>query len=346
MRELKDLSLNITEPEYRELPYLSYSAIARYAKEGFNCLSKLDEKLETPSLTFGSMVDTLITEGSEAFNSKFVIAKEINAADGVKNIIKEVFSINNSSSLVDIDKDTIISIARTQEYRNNWKDDTLYNHIIKEGSEYYDLLKLSVGKILVSSDEYAKALAVYDCLKTNELTKHYFKDNNPFDDTVKRYYQLKFVTDWDNGMPTCKCMFDLIIVNYETMEIIPCDLKTTSRPEYEFSEVFIKYRYDIQGSLYSKILKNIISKDEYFKDFTIKPFKFIVVNKESLNPLIWEFDYHLIESPLIIGDITLNNVYDLILNMTEEKNRELPIGVTNKQSNNIIEKLKQKYERQ
>ncbi len=30
-------------------------------------------------------------------------------------------------------------------------------------------------------------------------------------------------------------------------------------------------------------------KDPYFKDFTLENYRFIVVNKESLTPLVWEF---------------------------------------------------------
>jgi hypothetical protein len=30
-------------------------------------------------------------------------------------------------------------------------------------------------------------------------------------------------------------------------------------------------------------------KDSYFKDFTLMPYRFIVVNKFTLTPLVWEF---------------------------------------------------------
>jgi hypothetical protein len=30
-------------------------------------------------------------------------------------------------------------------------------------------------------------------------------------------------------------------------------------------------------------------KDSYFKDFTLMPYRFIVVNKHTLTPLVWEF---------------------------------------------------------
>lgn len=47
----------------------------------------------------------------------------------------------------------------------------------------------------------------------------------------------------------------------------------------------------IQARLYAALLQANLLKDPYFKDFTIKNYRFIVVNKETLTPLVWEFPY-------------------------------------------------------
>ena len=60
-----DISWQVTEPEYRADSALSYSTLARFAREGFNKLDSLFDKLDTPSLTFGRAVDALITGGQE-----------------------------------------------------------------------------------------------------------------------------------------------------------------------------------------------------------------------------------------------------------------------------------------
>ena len=56
-KSLKDISWNVTEAEYRADSALSQSTLTRYEREGFNNLSKLFDKIESPSLTFGSAVD-------------------------------------------------------------------------------------------------------------------------------------------------------------------------------------------------------------------------------------------------------------------------------------------------
>lgn len=63
MKSLKEISWDVDEATYRADPALSYSTIARYEREGFNNLDKLFDKLDTPSLTFGRAVDSIITGG-------------------------------------------------------------------------------------------------------------------------------------------------------------------------------------------------------------------------------------------------------------------------------------------
>ena len=65
MKELKDISWNVTEEEYRADPALSYSTLAKYERGGFNSIPTLFDKVESPSLTLGSAVDSLITGGEE-----------------------------------------------------------------------------------------------------------------------------------------------------------------------------------------------------------------------------------------------------------------------------------------
>lgn len=43
----------------------------------------------------------------------------------------------------------------------------------------------------------------------------------------------------------------------------------------------------IQAQLYTYILQQVISEDEYFKDFKIAHYSFIVINRYTLAPLVW-----------------------------------------------------------
>ena len=62
MKSLKEIALQIDEPIYRKMPELSYSLLSRFQRVGFD-ISKLQECVSSPSLTFGSAVDAIITGG-------------------------------------------------------------------------------------------------------------------------------------------------------------------------------------------------------------------------------------------------------------------------------------------
>lgn len=78
-------------------------------------------------------------------------------------------------------------------------------------------------------------------------------------------------------------------MDHRNKTISPIDLKTTGHPEEEFESSFAQWRYDIQAKLYTYILQECIKDDPYFKDFKILHYRFIVINKKTLAPIIWEF---------------------------------------------------------
>lgn len=81
----------------------------------------------------------------------------------------------------------------------------------------------------------------------------------------------------------------LIIVDYDKKKVFPIDLKTSYVAEWDFEENFLKWHYYIQARLYWRIIRANMDADEYFKDFSLEDYRFIVVNKKTLTPLVWEF---------------------------------------------------------
>lgn len=240
---LKAISWNVTEQQYRNNPALSYSTLARFEREGFNKLDSLFESLDTPSLTFGSMVDTLITEGKEVFNSKFLAADFPAIPDSIIKIVKEAFNKYHSEyrNLTDISNDALLTIIDEQGYQKNWKPTTRCSVVKEKGAPYYHLLWSAKDKKIVDIETKEAAFRAVEALKTSECTKHLFAPNNPFEPEIERLYQLKFITDFED-IPY-RCMADLILVNHKTKQIIPVDLKTSSKPEWDFFKSFVDWRY-------------------------------------------------------------------------------------------------------
>ena len=297
MKSLKDLSLQISEEQYRENPALSYSLIATYEKGGFSSIPHLYDKKESDALTFGSMVDTIITEGMEKFQEKFVIADFKIPSDSIKEVIDFLLEHSTEEFFEDIPDDVILTTCDLKEYQMRYKAETRLSKIKLEGEAYYNTIRQIGNRKVVSDEVYQEVLAVVGALKSHTQTSKYLQQTKE-DSNIEFLYQQKFSTNL--GGLDVRCMFDLIIVNHDRKIIIPIDLKTSSMLEYDFPKKYLENRYDLQSRLYCKILKNIIKDDEYFKDFKIGDFRFMVVNKNNRLPLVFIDEYSFVE-----GDIEM-----------------------------------------
>lgn len=285
-KSLYDISWQVSEEEYRADKALSYSTLARYEREGFNNLDKLFDRVETPSLTFGSAVDSIITGGQKEFDERFMVAEFPSIPDSIIKIVKSLYKqyAGENRSLLDISDNSIIRETESQGYQMNWKPETRAKVIKEKGSEYYNLLFVAGDRCILDTKTYQDVCNAVRALKESESTKFYFAEDNPFDD-IERFYQLKFKGEFD-GI-TYRNMADLIIVNHKEKWIKPVDLKTSSHTEWDFYKSFVDWRYDIQARLYWAIIRQNMDKDEYFKDFKLLDYDFIVVNRRTLTPLVW-----------------------------------------------------------
>lgn len=299
---LKDISWQVPEEVYRSDSALSYSTLARYEREGFNNLDKLFDRIETPSLTFGSCVDTLITGNEEEFNNLFMVAEiDNNLSDTLVTIVKRLFNDfkDKYHLLDDIPEAAILTDIEDISWNNHWLPKTRVKKIKEDCSGYYSLLYLADGRTIIDTKLYHEVLNTVDALKSSNATKFYFEPNNIFDNNIERFYQLKFKATFNNV--DYRCMMDECIVIHDKKLIVPIDLKTSSHTEWDFAESFMQWKYMIQGRLYYRILKDNLDKDDYFKDFTIAPYKFIVANRYTLTPLVWNFEDTFVEGELVYG---------------------------------------------
>lgn len=293
-KSLREISLPITEEEYRADGCMHYSTLAKFARCGFHGLSTLFDRIETPSLTNGSAVDSIITGGQSEFEERFMVAEIPSLSDNMLKIVKHLFDNckENFDSIDKIPVETRVAVWDMFDGRK-WQPKTKADKIVEEGSEYYKLLFIAEGKTILSTEAYNTVLAQVEALKESDATNWYFRDDMPADasgipfDGIERLYQLKFRTSKD-GIDY-SCMMDLVVVDHNAKIIYPVDLKTSSHYEDEFFKSFIDWDYQIQARSYSRSLRDTIMKDEYFKDFTIADYRFIVVNKKTLTPLVWLF---------------------------------------------------------
>ncbi len=91
-KPFSSLAWDVSEKEYRADSALSYSTLAKYEREGFEHLDTLFDKVESPSLLLGSCVDTLLTDGEEAFNEAYYVSDIPSMEPTVEPVVKEVFN--------------------------------------------------------------------------------------------------------------------------------------------------------------------------------------------------------------------------------------------------------------
>ena len=338
-KSLKDISWVCEESEYRADPAYSYSTIAKFDREGFEKLDSLFDKVESPSLLFGSCVDTLLTDGQEAFDARFFVADFPEIQDAVKKIVEELFNsyADTYDDLNNIPDKYIIPMTEVYEYQRNWKPETRAKVIKEKGSEYYNLKYLAGDKTIITSALYVDVISCVVSLKTAESTKWYFEDDDPFDDSIERLYQLKFKGEYE-GIPL-RCMADLIMVDHKNKIIYPCDLKTSYKAEWDFWKSFIEWRYFIQANLYAEIIRQNIEKDEYFKDFKIADYRFIVICNRTRQPLVWEWNKTKTETDFAINNVQFPNWRGIVKKLDYYlKNRpQVPEGIDTNKPNNLTD---------
>lgn len=327
---MEEISLNITEAEYRALPALSYSAIARYNREGYSCISHLFESISSTSLTLGSVLDCIITEGYETFNDKYYVSK-FNPENKSSKILMDIYKIfkDNSLTINEILDNYPEQVELVMNNNDYYKNKTLKSRVkdLMDYLEYYDDIIIANNRIIIYKDLYKDAEKMYKSLYNNPITHGILFDNST--NQIKKYWQIKFKTNLA-GI-NLKCMFDLLMVNDDNKTIYPVDLKTTSTEPFKFFESFVHWGYQIQVRLYTQILKNII-KDTKYKDYKIATYKYIVVNKNFNNPLVFDIPFSLEE-----GDIEVEgNLFKDPISLAKDLDKELKIYAEGSEYPSII----------
>lgn len=286
MKSLKDYSLNLPEQEYHDLPCWSYSTIAKYARNGFSAIATLHDKMKpTPEMEFGSLFDSFITKGKQTLNDYAVADFSVPPAE--KGVLDYLATTSTISHFDEVEMQDVLNAAETVGYQSKWKPQTRYEKI-SNYSDYYDTLKS--GKKLVSKADWDDAMEMYKVFREDPYLKKLFGTKNT--DEIEYIYQAQFKTTFNTGFEAIdvKIMPDLMVVNHKEKTIRLVDLKTSSMPAYDFPEHFVKMRYDIQGELYTDVMKKIIADDKDYCSYTILPYLFVDISRADMVPVTYEID--------------------------------------------------------
>ena len=343
MKHISEISWLVDEPTYRKHPALSQSNLAKFEREGFSSLPTLFDHVETPSLIFGSVVDELITGDAKSFKNRFIVADFPKLQPQQETAVKRLAEVYGKDymSMDKLSDAQLLSVLDECAFNKHLLEATRIKKIKETACvDYFRLLCACSDKKVITQDVYDTAAECAQKLKGDPATKAYFGRD---DDDVKHYYQLKFKNVIDGV--EYRGMLDLVIVDYKRKVVVPCDLKTTSSLEYEFYDSFMHWRYDIQARLYWRLLRMAMDADDYFKDFRLADFRFICINKQTKEPLVWYFDKVRNEKDIIIGNRKLRAPWTIgsELRYYLDKHPKVPSGIKKVGLNSITEHLEKKY---
>lgn len=288
---LSDYSLNIPEEQYHAYPAWSYSIIAKYARNGFSAIATLHDKTKpTPEMEFGSLFDSILTKGRKTLDEYIVDSTNMTIEPAEKAVFDTMLSMGytepyESLSIADIENAMNKCDSFCSKYK---KQDTRRSHLLN-ASGYYNLRR--TGKKVVSQIDWDDAVEMARVFRNDAYLKTIFGTKST--DDVEYIYQSQFVitVDIEGEDVKVKFMPDLMIVNHTQKTIQLVDLKTSSIPGYEFADHFLKLRYDIQGELYSDGIKQIISTDPEYSDYTVLPYLFTDISRTDKVPVTYQIDF-------------------------------------------------------
>lgn len=289
--------------EYYASNCLGHTKIVNFETYGPTSLRKDFTLPCTDAMIFGSIVDTLLTRSDNFLEEYYIPSQNIKPTASETPFIN--YLVDNEINPYSLTDDVLSSILDT------CKTYTIYTKSIDKRLEKARKLFPLVKEILdnkhkkvITQEQFSDALNCINALKTSDITRPIFE--NP----SQVVYQVQMI---GNGGYT-HALFDLIYVDIENKIIHPIDLKCTSYPEREFiSHSFYKFKYYRQAELYMSILKDNLYSYLYDDGWKIAPFKFMVVCKNTLSPMLYEFPIVYEDGRLKISDKTTVEGLDQVL---------------------------------
>jgi hypothetical protein len=296
------MGINITpQPQikaYFESPRLGQSTLKGLLKgfDSFLSNQDKDEKElhyeEKEHFIIGSAVDCILTGEAGEFKKQYYTSQlDKKPSDVEMSMTQQVYDelagngiFEKSENTIELkDCEDMIKIAiENHDWQRNWKMETKVAKIIDACSNYFNDLKASYGKQILSSEQNAKIHNIVNSLRLNRRTKRFFdrESQAAMGTNIEFYYQLPIYFEYE-GID-CKALLDLVVVvrNEEgnIVEIFPYDLKTMAGTTKYFLSSLKARRYDIQAVWYTNALMSHFNVTRE----VVKQFSFIV--ESSTNP--------------------------------------------------------------
>lgn len=254
-------------------------------------------------LVIGRVLHCLLLEPAN-FDNQFAVMTSKIPSENNKKIIDNIFrnylvNQNNTLTLEDYSKDILTHLLTINLHQSLKTDQQRLDKILTdENNEYFEFLKLSLGKTVIDQTILDNCKMSLDVIKANDDVRSLLQlDKIQEDDEIEVYNEL-IVSMSDKNLPFgFKGVLDNVVVDHNSKTLFINDLKTSGKSIQDFPESVDYYKYWIQGTIYVMLASEKFLKDK--QDWNVQ-LTFIVIDKynqvypyqvssESLNK--WKIDF-------------------------------------------------------
>lgn len=223
----------------------------RVLKKRLDGIREDDEKRH---FRIGSAIDTILTEGMDAFRKDFYVAPK-KRPSGMMGIFIDNLPLDIDDESPEEAYQKAYEIAGykwpiTSVIDSLWKND--------DNKSYFLARKLSDEKTVLTYDEFEEVMHAQKELLNSPFTRDYFINNDP---DIEIITQVPIYFEMD-GIE-CKALPDLIKINHKKKTITIPDVKTIGKPISRFKYSFMDYGYYLQAAWYTKALEELINMNNW-----------------------------------------------------------------------------------
>lgn len=287
------MHLNILEriAEYRKLNAISQSYLKSLLSD-----RKYDEKDELKFLP-GNLVDVMIYGTEEDVQLKYAILDGVRCDPMYLKIIDDLkVQYVDLPNLDQISEEEIVN-AFKRNTNLKWSNEVIYNKTIENISVYWEKLQQIGDRVIITNEEYDRAVKEVEILKSNPITAQYINLAHPID-------QMPF-TGYYKGV-FCKILPDRINIDVVNKTIQLLDFKRTDASYKQYLIIAKNLDYPFQMAFYKEVLQS------FYPDYHILNPILVVVSS-----LGYSFIVKLSELDLQIGKYGYTSQKDYFTNGTE-----------------------------
>jgi hypothetical protein len=272
---------------YQEIDALNQSLLKKILVSPAAFLAQQNRQGDSDEahFVFGSLVDDMLLSDVK-IKEKYYIMEASPLTDKLKNITQYIYDYSKNSDDVrpwSELEEIMLFACDEHSFQTKWKNETRVKHIKEKCGTYFQSLRHSEGKIIISDTDYDKAVNCVASLKADPYTKRFFSKEDHIE-----IWKHKVITFTYQGLDF-KGELDQVVVDHKAKTIEPVDFKTTGKPIKGFSFDFWQYRYDFQSAVYLYGISKDPRVVELLKQgYTLIHFKYVVVETEMISsPMIF-----------------------------------------------------------